>query len=1106
LKNIESDSVTQVRLGKANELNSIAALNNAKAQAEVIMANAQAALIQAEAKIKEAQVAKIAAETQYQLIENQIRELDIRLKEIAIESAQYDLLVKKAEYEKVLAELKVAQAKAEKQLAQYAFELQQIQNAMQIDALKASKAVLEAELAYLKQIEANEQEERAFIQQIANRYFALQSQNLSLQISIQENNIAITALEAGMKDPEAVYEEEIAKNQNMINFYQACMDKIAEYATEMTEEQFYEYLAKAITTLIEAQNTKATLYQAFMNAIDDEAEAAADLGLVGEGGSMYRQGIAENQINFTYEGEEIDALAFAGVSAATDFTYIDDEGNQHVLFEPEQTEYDAVLFYPSIDDEELEAQGLDPRYYINKAENHANWANTRHARDWRNAPGFFSIYWIDEVTPASINVEGFEVAFNEILDDKKDEVNTQKEWWKGWHEMDIAFQDAWINQLQAKYDAEYAYVKSLEPKYEKVESDLTSTAQDYIVALDKVQRAEVALENAMIAGAAPVQEAYAKYEDALTKYNTARDEHREARRDVARAGRDLRNKEEGVINHILTADLYVNNPEIDHDNFYYPYLEGVIPATTIREVYEAWIQLNGGIRSIALDDRYNKIRELQLANINDWKSFIDILVQKWEDLKTDYEAAEEAFTEAMGAYEEKVLENTDLYNEYVTALVEYEADPTDENAAALEEAYNNWKDMEAKVAGNIHSNTVVDTDGEYVKAVQAARAAFCVDYQYDHTLIELYDGIYGMKGTRGRINTDILGNRITEDGDLVRANKALIELESDAFSAEKNHRGDFRHPYSTAAVQELVDNLDEAIETLETKANEREIARAEKDENYDAWQAAIDKVAVDSPEAQNLLAANNELNGYEDEEGEHVKGAIEKWQDAYTAFEEFLATYVFEKEYDIFDEPLTSGTNYLAIVWDLNEMNPFGLGATLKAAKDRRETTISNYDLILSGLDEEVTDLEAKIDACLAHLTKMEETYKPAYVELVTAYNNAVIATMEAKFALDASDFFVKSCETIYAMIASIPYETMKDANGDTVYVAEYYRAYLAQQMAIYAEANQKAIAQKQTNWNNSKAILWLKNQNSIMESQIAINEVLMADYAKILEDWAAGE
>ena len=64
--NNESASVENVRNAKAEELKSLAALNNAKAQAELIAANAEAALKASQAAINEAEAAIKEAKARYE--------------------------------------------------------------------------------------------------------------------------------------------------------------------------------------------------------------------------------------------------------------------------------------------------------------------------------------------------------------------------------------------------------------------------------------------------------------------------------------------------------------------------------------------------------------------------------------------------------------------------------------------------------------------------------------------------------------------------------------------------------------------------------------------------------------------------------------------------------------------------------------------------------------------------------------------------------------------------------------------------------------------------------------------------------------------------------
>ena len=61
VKNVESESVTAVRNAKAKQIESIAKLNEATAQAEIIKANAEATIADAQAKLLEAQAKQAEA-------------------------------------------------------------------------------------------------------------------------------------------------------------------------------------------------------------------------------------------------------------------------------------------------------------------------------------------------------------------------------------------------------------------------------------------------------------------------------------------------------------------------------------------------------------------------------------------------------------------------------------------------------------------------------------------------------------------------------------------------------------------------------------------------------------------------------------------------------------------------------------------------------------------------------------------------------------------------------------------------------------------------------------------------------------------------------------
>ena len=183
----ESASVTAIRNAKAEQLKSIATLNNAKAQAEATIAAAEAQIAAAQAQLIAAQAAAVNAQTEAQKIANQqlaaqaadaIARLEAQM-EIDLLKFQQQLLAEKinfmnsangavvalyTNYEAALANLatlktnlaknKVALAKAEAGIATFeetkaaAIEAAQAK----LDSYKATKAGYEAEIAALREL------------------------------------------------------------------------------------------------------------------------------------------------------------------------------------------------------------------------------------------------------------------------------------------------------------------------------------------------------------------------------------------------------------------------------------------------------------------------------------------------------------------------------------------------------------------------------------------------------------------------------------------------------------------------------------------------------------------------------------------------------------------------------------------------------------------------------------------------------------------------------------------------------------------------------------------------------------------------------------------
>ena len=130
IDNNESASVENVRNAKAEQLKSLAALNNAQAQAALIAANAEASLKASQAAINQAEAAIKAAEA--------------RLQEALAEAQEI-------KNEQALAELEVKIAQYEAEIVKWQMLKAQYVSQMETDAIKAEQQLLAAQLELIKQ-------------------------------------------------------------------------------------------------------------------------------------------------------------------------------------------------------------------------------------------------------------------------------------------------------------------------------------------------------------------------------------------------------------------------------------------------------------------------------------------------------------------------------------------------------------------------------------------------------------------------------------------------------------------------------------------------------------------------------------------------------------------------------------------------------------------------------------------------------------------------------------------------------------------------------------------------------------------------------------------
>ena len=203
--NEESASVTALRGAKAEQLKSVAAMNNADAQAKLISANADAQLKAAQAAQQQALADKYAAEAK-------IEELKAKLAE-----DKYD-----AELAAALAQAQAAKAEAEKNIAYW-------QGEMQKEAITLEKELAKLQKQLITQKEKLSEAENAHLTALATAYSNALIAYTKAQNKLANLKTQKAALEADLVDLNVAKKKEIAQNEAIIKVIDQQIAYLKEY-------------------------------------------------------------------------------------------------------------------------------------------------------------------------------------------------------------------------------------------------------------------------------------------------------------------------------------------------------------------------------------------------------------------------------------------------------------------------------------------------------------------------------------------------------------------------------------------------------------------------------------------------------------------------------------------------------------------------------------------------------------------------------------------------------------------------------------------------------------------------------------------------------------
>ena len=268
----ESASVTAIRDSKTEELKSIAALKKAEAQAEATISAANIALKQAEA---EAQVAAAKLQEAKAALQN-------------------------TENEAEAARLLVAKKQAEANLARIQGEIEAQELAIQAALLNAQADLLYTKKQLEQQIKWYEDDEKAELMALANKYSQAVTNLLDAKKSLISMESELASLEAGFADAKESLEETIAGYNKSIALQNIYIEQYKQYA-DYTED--LDALKKQQTEAQVAYNLASDKYNAANKAYWD-AQDAVDTEALDE----LHQAIEDDAFHhFTVHSEYYDA-------------------------------------------------------------------------------------------------------------------------------------------------------------------------------------------------------------------------------------------------------------------------------------------------------------------------------------------------------------------------------------------------------------------------------------------------------------------------------------------------------------------------------------------------------------------------------------------------------------------------------------------------------------------------------------------------------------------------------------------------------------------------------------------------------------------------------
>lgn len=455
VKNIESQSVTDVRNAKAKQIESVAKLNEATAQAEVIKANAEATIAAAQAKLLEAQAKQAEATAALIQAQAELQAVNIKIQLVKLEEEEVILKAKRAELQKLVAEYEAAIALAEAQMQEYLNRLANAEAQAEIDALKNQAELLKQEKRLAAAAASLEDKLRARVTTVWNNYSTAVNNYNTKSVELIKKEAELAKLQAKAVDNREITYDEIVAQEAKIARLEEELEVMEEYL-EKTSDEIKELIEPAREALI-AANTAQAEATAIKTAANDEYNT-----LIGKT-KEYEQGWYNNFVNFVYNHSSL-YPKFYGV---------------YDIYNQETERYESGLYFYQEEGTNL-SQIFVPLWtsavsgYLEEKE----LAIYPEPVEGVRATNTVSIPAVIKFSPAQIFTENFDQYFEVLVDNQKKDAETQKEQLKINYDADVEYVEGRITALKGELAAYGDYVAAAKPEIEEARTALIKADEE----------------------------------------------------------------------------------------------------------------------------------------------------------------------------------------------------------------------------------------------------------------------------------------------------------------------------------------------------------------------------------------------------------------------------------------------------------------------------------------------------------------------------------------------------------------------------------------------------------------------------------------------------